>query len=84
MRATKVLSITLPEAYVESAKKAAKKENRHMSELVREAFAVMRLRNGWRRSNLMPESALRGRVSGRKRMWIASFMSIGRSDEQVP
>lgn len=38
MRTTKVLSITLPEAMLEQAKKRAKKENRTMSELVREAL----------------------------------------------
>jgi Arc/MetJ-type ribon-helix-helix transcriptional regulator len=38
MRTTKVLSITLPEAMLTSAKKRAKKENRTMSELVREAL----------------------------------------------
>jgi Arc/MetJ-type ribon-helix-helix transcriptional regulator len=38
MRTTKVLSITLPEAMLKAAKKRAKKENRTMSELVREAL----------------------------------------------
>jgi Arc/MetJ-type ribon-helix-helix transcriptional regulator len=38
MRTTKVLSITLPEAMLKDAKKRAKKENRTMSELVREAL----------------------------------------------
>jgi hypothetical protein len=38
MRTTKVLSITLPEPMLVSAKKRAKKENRTMSELVREAL----------------------------------------------
>jgi len=38
MRTTKVLSITLPEAMLIEAKKRAKKENRTMSELVREAL----------------------------------------------
>jgi metal-responsive CopG/Arc/MetJ family transcriptional regulator len=38
MRTTKVLSITLPEAMLEQAKKRAKKENRTVSELVREAL----------------------------------------------
>jgi metal-responsive CopG/Arc/MetJ family transcriptional regulator len=38
MRTTKVLSITLPEAMLVEAKKRAKKENRTMSELVREAL----------------------------------------------
>jgi CopG family transcriptional regulator / antitoxin EndoAI len=38
MRTTKVLSITLPEAMLQQAKKRAKKENRTMSELVREAL----------------------------------------------
>jgi metal-responsive CopG/Arc/MetJ family transcriptional regulator len=38
MRTTKVLSITLPEAMLKEAKKRAKKENRTMSELVREAL----------------------------------------------
>jgi Arc/MetJ-type ribon-helix-helix transcriptional regulator len=38
MRTTKVLSITLPEPMLELAKQRAKKENRTMSELVREAL----------------------------------------------
>ncbi len=38
MRTTKVLSITLPERMLDSVKKRAKKENRTMSELVREAL----------------------------------------------
>jgi metal-responsive CopG/Arc/MetJ family transcriptional regulator len=38
MRTSKVLSITLPEAMLKEAKKRAKKENRTMSELVREAL----------------------------------------------
>lgn len=38
MRTTKALSITLPETMLEKAKKRAKKENRTMSELVREAL----------------------------------------------
>jgi CopG family transcriptional regulator / antitoxin EndoAI len=48
MRTTKVLSITLPDAMLKDAKKLAKKENRTMSELVREALrrygAVQRLK----------------------------------------
>jgi Arc/MetJ-type ribon-helix-helix transcriptional regulator len=38
MRTTKVLSVTLPEAMLKAAKNRAKKENRTMSELVREAL----------------------------------------------
>ncbi|MCU1324581.1 MAG: hypothetical protein JWM43_4230 [Acidobacteriaceae bacterium] len=38
MRTTKVLSITLPEPMLELAKERARKENRTMSELVREAL----------------------------------------------
>ena len=38
MRTMKVLSITLPEPMLNSAKKRAKKENRTVSELVREAL----------------------------------------------
>jgi CopG family transcriptional regulator / antitoxin EndoAI len=38
MRTTKVLSITLPEAMLTQAKERAKKENRTVSELVREAL----------------------------------------------
>jgi Arc/MetJ-type ribon-helix-helix transcriptional regulator len=38
MRTTKVLSITLPEPMLAQAKERAKKENRTMSELVREAL----------------------------------------------
>ena len=48
MRTTKVLSITLPKAMLKDTKKLAKKENRTMSELVREALrryeAVQRLK----------------------------------------
>ncbi len=38
MRTTKVLSITLPDEMLKAAKRRAKKENRTMSELVREAL----------------------------------------------
>ena len=38
MRTTKVLSITLPEPMLAKARKRAKKENRTMSEFVREAL----------------------------------------------
>jgi CopG family transcriptional regulator / antitoxin EndoAI len=38
MRTTKVVSITLPEAMLKEAKQRAAKENRTMSELVREAL----------------------------------------------
>lgn len=38
MRTTKAISITLPEPMLDSAKARAKKENRTMSELVREAL----------------------------------------------
>jgi Arc/MetJ-type ribon-helix-helix transcriptional regulator len=38
MRLTKAISITLPEPMLKSAKARAKKENRTMSELVREAL----------------------------------------------
>jgi Arc/MetJ-type ribon-helix-helix transcriptional regulator len=38
MRTTKVVSITLPEAMLTEAKQRAAKENRTMSELVREAL----------------------------------------------
>jgi len=38
MRTSKVLSITLPEAMLKEARERAKKENRTMSELVREAL----------------------------------------------
>ena len=48
MRTSRVLSITLPEAMLKEAKKRANKENRTMSELVREARrryeAMQRLR----------------------------------------
>jgi Arc/MetJ-type ribon-helix-helix transcriptional regulator len=38
MRTTKAISITLPEPMLDSARARAKKENRTMSELVREAL----------------------------------------------
>lgn len=38
MRTTKAISITLPEPMLNSARSRAKKENRTMSELVREAL----------------------------------------------
>jgi metal-responsive CopG/Arc/MetJ family transcriptional regulator len=38
MRTTKVLSVTMPEDMLKRARKRAKKENRTMSELVREAL----------------------------------------------
>ncbi|MFC5864344.1 ribbon-helix-helix protein, CopG family [Acidicapsa dinghuensis] len=38
MRTTKAISITLPSALLESAQSLAKRENRTMSELVREAL----------------------------------------------
>jgi Arc/MetJ-type ribon-helix-helix transcriptional regulator len=38
MRTTKAISITLPEPMLEAAKKQAKKENRTMSEYIREAL----------------------------------------------
>jgi Arc/MetJ-type ribon-helix-helix transcriptional regulator len=38
MRTTRAISITLPEPMLDSAKARAKKENRTMSELVREAL----------------------------------------------
>jgi CopG family transcriptional regulator / antitoxin EndoAI len=38
MRTTKAISITLPEPMLDTAKARAKKENRTMSELVREAL----------------------------------------------
>ena len=38
MRTTKVLSVTLPDEMLKNAKKLAQKENRTMSELVREAL----------------------------------------------
>lgn len=49
MRTTKVLSVTLPDEMLKNARKLAKKENRTMSELVREALrryeAVQRLKD---------------------------------------
>ena len=38
MRSTKVLSVTLPAPMLEEAKKLARRENRTMSELIREAL----------------------------------------------
>jgi predicted transcriptional regulator len=40
MRTTKVISISLPEAQYKKAVRLAKKQNRTMSELMREAFRV--------------------------------------------
>ena len=47
MRTSKILSITLPPAMLKEAERLAKKENRTMSELVREALRYYQLGRRW-------------------------------------
>jgi len=47
MRTTKTLSVTLPPEMLTRAEQLAKKENRTMSELVREALRQYERRNWW-------------------------------------
>ena len=47
MRTSKVLSITLPPAMLQEAEQLAKKENRTMSELVREALRYYQRGRRW-------------------------------------
>ena len=51
MRTTKTLSITLPPEMLIRAAKLAKKENRTMSELVREALRQYERKNWWDEMN---------------------------------
>lgn len=51
MRTTKTLSITLPPEMLTRAAKLAKKENRTMSELVREALRQYERKNWWDEMN---------------------------------
>jgi metal-responsive CopG/Arc/MetJ family transcriptional regulator len=47
MRTTKVLSVTLPEPMLREAQEMARRENRTMSELVREALRSYRSKRRW-------------------------------------
>ncbi|MBI4454716.1 MAG: ribbon-helix-helix protein, CopG family [Acidobacteria bacterium] len=47
MRTTKILSITLPPAMLKEAQQLAKRENRTMSELVREALRRYQREQRW-------------------------------------
>ena len=51
MRTTKTLSITLPPEMLTRAAKLAKKENRTMSELVREALRQYERQHWWDETN---------------------------------
>jgi CopG family transcriptional regulator / antitoxin EndoAI len=51
MRSTKTLSITLPPEMLSRAEKLAKKENRTMSELVREALRYYERQHWWDETN---------------------------------
>jgi CopG family transcriptional regulator / antitoxin EndoAI len=51
MRTTKVLSVTLPKPMLAEMQKLAKKENRTMSELVREALRQYQREKYWERVN---------------------------------
>lgn len=51
MRTTKVLSITLPEAMLAEMQALARKENRTMSELVRQALREYRRERYWEEVN---------------------------------
>ncbi len=51
MRTTKTLSITLPPEMLTRAEKLAKKENRTMSELVREALRQYERQRWWNETN---------------------------------
>jgi CopG family transcriptional regulator/antitoxin EndoAI len=47
MRTTKILSVTLPPAMLKEARQLAKRENRTMSELVREALRRYQQEQRW-------------------------------------
>jgi CopG family transcriptional regulator/antitoxin EndoAI len=51
MRSTKTLSITLPPEMLSRAEKLAKKENRTMSELIREALRHYERQRWWEETN---------------------------------
>ncbi len=51
MRTTKTLSVTLPPEMLTRAERIARKENRTMSELVREALRYYERRNWWEEMN---------------------------------
>jgi predicted transcriptional regulator len=51
MRSTKTLSVTLPPEMLSRAEKLAKKENRTMSELVREALRYYERQRWWEDTN---------------------------------
>jgi CopG family transcriptional regulator / antitoxin EndoAI len=51
MRTTKTLSITLPPEMLSRAEKLAKRENRTMSELVREALRHYERQHWWEETN---------------------------------
>jgi CopG family transcriptional regulator / antitoxin EndoAI len=51
MRSTKTLSVTLPPEMLTRAEKLAKKENRTMSELVREALRYYERQRWWEETN---------------------------------
>jgi len=58
MRTTKTVSISMPPAQLKEAERLAKKENRTMSELFREAFRRYQEQEGLRRSQLEKLGAL--------------------------
>lgn len=49
MRTAKNISVTMPSAMIKEAEKLARKENRTMSELIREAFRQYQLEQEWQR-----------------------------------
>ncbi|HEY6309177.1 MAG TPA: ribbon-helix-helix protein, CopG family [Candidatus Angelobacter sp.] len=51
MRTTKTLSVTLPPEMLSRAERLAKRENRTMSELVREALRYYERRQWWEETN---------------------------------
>jgi CopG family transcriptional regulator / antitoxin EndoAI len=59
MRSTKTLSVTLPPEMLSRAEKLAKKENRTMSELVREALRYYERQRWWEEANAYGRSRAR-------------------------
>ena len=51
MRSSKVVSITMPPDMAQQAEQLAKRENRTMSELMREAFRLYKRERDWNRAN---------------------------------
>ena len=51
MRSSKVVSITLPPEMAQEAEQLAKRENRTMSELMREAFRLYKREREWNQAN---------------------------------